>query len=175
MTVRNMLLAVLFTTLAIPSFAQRGPRRPGGPRGFESRLESGEEDGQRRERDPSGHLEEALELNAAQVASLQVLLESNREGQEAIRAQVAEGRENLQSLIDQGASATDIGNALLGIHAIQDQAKASQEQFQTALRNLLTAEQQGKLDAIQIAGGRASGLMGGPGCGDRPSDPPPAG
>ena len=188
MTVRNMMLAVLFTAVAIPSFAQRGPGRPpGGQGGFggrvESGLESGEERGPRRERNPIGRLEEALGLNAAQVASLQVLVESNQATQEAIRAEVGQARENLHSLIEQGASATDIGNAVLGIHAIQDQAKASRDQFQTALKNLLTAEQQGKLDAIQAAGRGGSGEDGdsGPGRGrrgrrgGRPSSPPPAG
>ena len=187
MTVRNMMLAVLLTALAIPSFAQRGPRRPGGQGGFggqvESGLESGEERGPRRQRNPFGRLEEALELNAAQVASLQALVESNQATQGAIRTQVEQARENLHTLIEQGASATDLGNALLGIHAIQDQAKASRDQFQTSLRNLLTAEQQGKLDAIKAAGGGQSGPDGdsGPGRGrrgrrgGRPSNPPPAG
>jgi len=187
MTVRNMMLAFLFTALAIPSFAQRGPRRPGGQGGFggpiESGIESGEERGQRRERNPLGRLEEALELNAAQVASLQALVESNQATQEAIRTEVGQARESLQSLIDQGASPTDIGNALLGIPAIQDQAKASREQFQTSLRNLLTADQQSKLDAIQAARGSGSELDG-PGRGQRGrrgrrggpnSNPPPAG
>ena len=162
MTVRNMMLAVLFSALAIPSFAQRGPGRPqGGQGGFggrvESGLESGEERGPRRERNPIDRLEEALGLNAPQVASLQALVETNQATQEAIRAEVGQARENLHNLIEQGASATDIGNAVLGIHAIQGQAKASRDQFQTALENLLTAEQQGKLDAIQAAGRGGSG------------------
>ena len=155
MNYRSLLVALMFAALALPAVAQESPRGRRGHGGFQGGGETGERqrDGNRLER-----LQEALGLTEAQVVAIEASQTARRETLQGLNASHREARQNVQDLIEQGASATDIGNAVLAVNAIQVQIKAANEQSQTAFNNVLTLAQQEQLAEIREAAAQARGL-----------------
>ena len=162
MTYRSLLVALMFAVLAVPAVAQEGPRGRRGPGGFQRGAETGE-----RVRQGGGNplerLQETLGLTEAQVVAIEALQTAHRETIQGLNASHREARQNVQDLIEQGASATDIGNAVLAANAIQEQIKAANEQSRTDFNNVLTLAQQEQLVEIREAAAEARGLEGFPG------------
>ena len=175
MNYRSLLLALMFAALAVPAVAQESPR---GRRGAQRGAETGE-----RVRQGGGNplerLQETLGLTEAQVVAIEALQTAHREIIQGLNASHREARQNVQDLIDQGISATDIGNAVLAASAIQDQIKAANEQSRTDFNNVLTLAQQEQLAEIREAAAEARGLEGFPerrgGRGSRGRRPAPEG
>ena len=132
-------LVTLSLALAFPVFAQ-GPRGrrggPGGPPpgGFEQGQRPGASDGNRLDR-----LTEALDLTASQVASLEALTEQRQSAQEGYREQMQEAQEAFRAAAESG-DATAIGNAFLARKALQEEARAINEEFMAQFRSLLTLD-----------------------------------
>ena len=162
MKYRSLLVALMFAALAVPAMAQEAPRGRRGPGGFQGRAEAGEgvrqRGGNRLER-----LQETLGLTEAQIVAIEALQAAHTEILQGLNASQREARQNVQGLVEQGASATDIGNAVLAAHAIQGQVKAANEQFRADFNNVLTLAQQEQLAEIREAAGQARGLEGFPG------------
>ncbi len=161
MNYRSLLVALMFVALAVPAVAQEAPRGRRGPGGFQDGLKAGERvrqrQGNRLER-----LQETLGLTEAQIVAIEALQAAHTEILQGLNASQREARQNVQGLIEQGASATDIGNAVLAAHAIQDQVKAANVQFHEDFNNVLTLAQQEQLAEIREAAAQARGLEGFP-------------
>ena len=149
MNYRSLLVALMFAALAVPAVAQES-RFPGRQGGAETGTQGG---GNRLER-----LQETLGLTEAQVGTIEALQTARRETLQGLNASHREARQNVQDLIEQGASATDIGNAVLAANAIQAQIRAANEQSRTDFNNVLTLAQQEQLAEIREAAAQARGL-----------------
>ena len=103
-------------------------------------------------------LQETLGLTEAQVVAIEALQTARQETLQGLNASQREARQNVQDLIEQGASATDIGNAVLAASAIRAQVQAANEQSRTDFNNVLTLAQQELLAEIREAAVQARGL-----------------
>ena len=162
MNYRSLLVALMFAALAVPAAAQEAPRGSRGPGGFQRGLEAGERVGQR-QGSRLERLQETLGLTEAQIVAIEALQAAHRETLQGLNASQREARQNVQSLIEQDASATDIGEAVLAAHAIRETVKAANEQFRADFNNVLTLAQQEQLAEIREAAAQVRGLGGFPG------------
>ena len=179
MNYKSLLVALMFAVLAVPALAQEAPRGRRGPGGFQGRAETGPDpsgeravpDGFQQRPDacptervrqgggnPLERLQETLGLTEAQVVAIEALQTARQETLQGLNASQREARQNVQDLIEQGASATDIGNAVLAASAIRAQIQAANEQSRTDFNNVLTLAQQELLAEIREAAVQARGL-----------------
>ena len=168
MKLRVIGLATLCLALVMPVLGQGQRGRRGGfgtptplP-GVDDRAAREREFPGQGERDPLGRLEEVLDLTASQLASLEPLVADRDARLQTLTEQARESREVVRTAIEGGDPAT-IGNAVLAQKALQDQTRTVNEEFLTALRSLLTLDQQETLDTILALGlgrGRVSEAFG---------------
>ena len=111
------------------------------------------------ERNPLGRIEDALDLTASQVASLEALVAERQAGQENVRQEMEASRTAFEAAVE-ARDATAIGTAFLARLDFQEELRRINEDYRTRFRSLLTVDQQGRLDALEAFGGRREGLGG---------------
>ncbi len=161
MNYRNLLVASMFAALALPAVANGAPRGESGPGGFPVRAASTQETSDRvrtRKIKPLEKLQRVLRLTEAQVVAIRAQQAAHKENLKVLKASLREASERTAAAINQGASATDVGNAVLAANAIRQAIKAANEQFRVAFNNVLTTTQQDKLVRLRRAARQAEGL-----------------
>jgi len=100
-----------------------------------------------------------LNLTEAQVASLRSLLDERRQAVQAVSQHARAKREALRNLTAQpNPNPTEIGNAVLALRQVREPIRQAQTNFQTGFENLLTPDQNDKLNTLKSAG-RARGPL----------------
>ena len=97
-------------------------------------------------------------MTEAQVVAIRAQQAAHKEHLKVLNASFREASERTAAAINQGASATDVGNAVLAANAIRQTIKAANEQFRVAFNNVLTTTQQDKLVRLRRAARQAEGL-----------------
>lgn len=96
------------------------------------------------------HLERALGLSEEQRAAFQAALEQGRPKIEELDGQLERiGRQVADALAAESANAQEVGELVIQQHRLRGAKQALREQTKKALRELLTAEQQAKLDLLE--------------------------
>ena len=160
MNCRKLLILLIFAMFSSQALAQQAPRRRSGPPAFDAakaaqRNKAGVRQGKV---DPLVRLQRVLSLTEAQVVAIKALETPHKENLKGLRAAAKEASETTRAAIDQGASATDVGNAVLAADTIRQTIKAANEQHKTAFNNVLTTDQQGRLERMQRMVRQARGL-----------------
>ena len=150
----SMVIVVLAaTTLSNVAMAQRGM----GPRGVPPGTPPPDSTGQRP--DPLAALQTALNLTAAQVESIRSLMTVRDQAVQSLMPQVQQARQALDALLAQASpNPTDLGNAMLAVRAAEGQIRAVNDQFQTNVMNVLTADQKKIIEDARVAGRGLPGL-----------------
>jgi Spy/CpxP family protein refolding chaperone len=147
---RTLITVAATLMLSATLFAQRGPAGPS----------------DRGPRNPGASLKNALGLTDAQVTAIQALAETEKTRVQAIMTDIRQKRQALDALLNAASpNPTDVGNAAIALHAAQSKLPGERDYYISELKQLLTGDQQQKLDTILAAnGGRGLPIPGlGPG------------
>ena len=157
---RKLLILFIFATVSSQALGQQAPRRRSGPAVFAAaKAAQTNKAGVRQGKvDLLVKLQKVLSLTEAQVVAIKALETPHNENLQGLRAAAKEASETTKAAIDQGASATDVGNAVLAAHAIRQTIKTAQEQHKRSFNNVLTTDQQGRLARMNRMVRRARGL-----------------
>jgi len=153
---RKPILAVLTVAMlavGLLAIAQPGGPGAGGP-------------GQPGMLPPASGLVEYLGMDAAQIESWNAYHEEARATFESFHETMKDLQTQLHELLQSDtADAATVGQLMLDIEAVRDQILAAQQQLETKLKSLLTAEQLAKYDAFRTAEAfiRSAKGPGGPG------------
>ena len=164
MNYRGLLIAVVFAALSSQAVAQQAPRGRAGRAVFAgaraAQGNKGDVQGNvgKARVDPLARLQRVLRLTEAQVVAIKALETPHLETLKGLKAAAKAASEKTKAAIDQGASATDVGNAVLAANTIRQTIKAANEQHRTAFNNVLTTEQQGRLTRLNRAVRQAKGF-----------------
>jgi Spy/CpxP family protein refolding chaperone len=116
---------------------------------------------------PLSGIKTALGLTDAQVQAIQSLAQTERTRVQAIRTDIQQKRQALNSLLNAASpTPTDVGNAAIVLNAAEKKLAPERDYFISQLKTLLTGDQQQKLDTLLAAnGGRFLPFpgLGGPG------------
>lgn len=94
---------------------------------------------------------EFLQLTPSQASELGQLLQARQTNLVPLVQTAQNLTQQLGNLLNSGANPTQVGAVVIQIHALQQQAAQVQQAFLTQSTAILTAEQQQKLQAVQIA------------------------
>jgi len=138
-------------------------------------LAQGRGDGQREGRGERGReLADFLDLTAEQRAQWRDIAAEQREAMKPLFEEGQKLRQNVQKLMDTGASDEEVGAAMRAAREHREQVRAASQEFESRLQSVLTADQKTKYEAFKAA--RRSGRDGrserGPRRHGRPGDAP---
>lgn len=140
------LVAALALVLVVPLFAQRpgGPGGPGGP----GEPGEGPEFGARMVR----FLTEVLDLTAAQVTSLEALIDAHSAAVRPLWEQRRDNRQQVKELLEgSNPDAAAVGRLVIAGHELAEQIRAARETLNGRIEALLTAEQKAAYQALKEA------------------------
>ncbi len=92
-----------------------------------------------------------LELRPDQVQELVRLLQARQSALAPLMQNLPQLEEQLYALLNSGGAPTDIGQLVIQIHTLQEQAMLVQQSFLTNFQNLLGEEQRQRLEAVHVA------------------------
>ena len=134
---RTLFAAVATLTIAATLFAQGTPGPPAGPRP-----------------NPLTGLKNALGLTDAQVQAIESLAQAEKARVQAIMSDIRQKRQALNTLLNAASpNPNDVGNAAIALNGSERKLGPERDNFITQLKNLLTGDQQQKLDTLLAAGG----------------------
>jgi Spy/CpxP family protein refolding chaperone len=139
--VRGSILAALLLTVAAPAaFAQRG-----GPREDRGMHHPGGRDGAR-------GLFEYLDLTDEQREAWTAAHRSHFEALKPTFEKMRELHEQIETELDSGsADAATVGGYMISLHALRTEIEAGREELEAAQSEILTDEQETKLEAFKAA------------------------
>lgn len=94
---------------------------------------------------------EFLQLTPSQISELGQLLQARQTNLVPLLQTAQNLTQQLANLLDAGTNPAEVGAIVIQIHVLQQQAAQVQQAFVTQFTSILTAEQQQKLQAVQIA------------------------
>lgn len=101
---------------------------------------------------PLRGLQNALNLTESQIDSVKTLMQTERERTQPIMMDIQQKRQALDALLNVASPVpVDVGNAAIALKAAENQLRGEHDWFISQLRNLLTGDQQQKLDTLLAA------------------------
>ncbi|MEM7482538.1 MAG: Spy/CpxP family protein refolding chaperone [Acidobacteriota bacterium] len=98
-----------------------------------------------------------LDLTEEQRTAIRQIFEDARGEGEPIRSEMRGLREELKTLLDSGASADEVGQVAIALHAVRGQAKDLRADIHERVKEQLTAEQIDRLEDMKEARGEGRG------------------
>jgi Spy/CpxP family protein refolding chaperone len=114
-------------------------------------AESASGDGQAAAADPLQAIAQFLSLTPDQVAQVPQLLQARAAQLMPLLQAIAQSEQQLQQLLDACGSPSDVGQLVIQIHTLQQQAAKAQQQFLSQFVSLLTPEQRQRFEAVHLA------------------------
>jgi len=92
-----------------------------------------------------------LQFRPDQVEILQQLLEARQEAEAPLLQAIAQHERRLRELLESAGTPPEVGQVVIGLHALQRQVAHVQQSFLANLENLLDPEQRQRLEAVRLA------------------------